>query len=325
MNRTIQFWRIVNADDSALAAAFPAATLLARLRTAKHEGKNLEAVSGDGTPLYLELHERRGATPFLVLYRPRRQNQGHMSDNGVTRPLPFLAGQHVVEPTYLLFLERNIIGFLFHNEGPRPRRFGDYLRVKFGSRLKLLPILRTDLDAALDELSLQSLAVAISPNQAAFLAAQRNDPFATALAAAGQLMVDGAVEVTFKVGRRGSATERQRRRVDLARWARVFVGLENQEAYTKAKVIGRDNRGVQVAIDLLEENFVHKAVVQADEFEPGATVIRDDTPLIRRSWLADRTMLETVTPALADAEEDPGLLGEFREHEREDDADAGEA
>ncbi len=83
-----------------------------------------------------------------------------------------------------------------------------------------------------------------------------------------------AVEVTFKVGRRGSATERQGRRVDLARWARVFVGLENQEAYTKAKVIGRDNRGVQVAIDLLEENFVHKSVVQADEAPVAPTTIR---------------------------------------------------
>lgn len=288
---------------------------------AKQVGKNLEARVQGGAEINMEVFNYNPQKPFMVLYRPRRTNQGHMQDQRETKPIPLIEGQYIKEPTYFHFFSHNIVGFLYHRDGPRPRRLTEYINKKFGAKLSLIPIYRTDLDAALREMSMQYLEITIPSNQATTLTADQGAAFANPLSAAGQLLHDGSISLRIMMGRGGNPGARRQRRETLLERALAFVGLEDHSAYAKAKAVGSNSHNSSFSVDLLEHRFVHKVVVESEDFVPGQTKIRDNTPYIINQWEIDRSFLNGVVPQLASNEEDVGLLGAFRESPSGQDAE----
>lgn len=311
MKRSIQFWYFGNTDGTALAGQFPYSALQRKISAAQSAGADLEVTCDDGAKVTLSLIEPEGGAPFFVLYRPRHENSSHMNDRGSMRPLPLTAGQHQAEATYIKFLSSNVVGFLLHADGPRPRRLAEFLAKRFNTHHSLLPIYRTDLDATIREMTVQHLEIAIPSAQAAQLTQASGLEFAQGLSAFSQLVEDGSITLRLSVGRGGTSTKRSQKRGKLAELAARIFDLPANAGFSRASLVGQRNND-SLNLDLLDRKFAYRVPTEADEFIAGQTEVRDDTARIDHAWQADRPALEALVPALPHPDETEGLLGELR-------------
>jgi len=213
------------------------------------------------------------------MYKPRRENQSHLSDHGEIRNLPFTADQFITEPTYFCFFDRNVVGFLYYFESPRPGKLIEYVNLKFAARLGLVPIYSRDLIRMLNEMAASYLELTIPSAQAAQLGGEVAGPFAAPLRTVSQLMHDGSITLKLSVGRRGDQRSRRQRREQLVQLARAVVG--NRGVFESARLVGSVGGRAGFPIDLLQERFAHKVLVPPANFMPGVQPIRDDTGIIR--------------------------------------------
>lgn len=314
MHRTIEFWQITHFDHTPLTTNFPAEAFQQQIIDAKAANMSLEATTADGTPVWVIPHRPdRRRPPFLTLYKPRRENQSHLSDHGEIRNLPFTDEQFITEPTYFCFFERNIVGVLYYFESPRPGKLIEYINIKFGARLGLVPIYSRDLNRMLNEMAASYLELTIPSAQAAQLGAEVGGQFAAPLRAVSQLLHDGSITLKLSVGRRGDQRARRQRRESLVQLARTVVG--NRGIFESARLVGSTGDRDGFPIDLLQERFAHKVLVPPAPFVPGVQSIRDDTGVIRDQYAFDRNFLEGATTPILGMQPDPGLLGPFRERQ----------
>lgn len=310
MNRTIEFWQIVNEDGSSLLTNFPAQKLISDMLAARDAGYDLAVTTPDDVQLQLEPYNYRRDAPFLALYKPRPENQSQMIDHGEIRNLPFTEDQYIAEVTYFHFFERNVIGFLYYNESPRPKRLIDYINTKFGGRLDLVPIYSRDLDRMLREMSVQNLELRIPSSQAAVLTREVAGSFAAPLTAASNLIHDGGLSLVLSVGRRGDRRARTQRKESIVELAREAIRFRH--IFASAKVYGKVGDKNDFPVDLLAERFAHKVSVPPAPFIPNAEQIRDETGIIRDQYAMDREFLDSMTTPIANLRDDDGLLGTFR-------------
>lgn len=262
LQRTVQYWRLVKQDGKPLDGAFPAEGVVSALVAAEAEEKDRHRICADGTVLIG--HGVAGPPHhLLVLNKVRRENLPGVGDSvGARRPIGLNEGEGLLEPTYCLFGENNVVAMLTSGNGPRARRLCDYLRAKLGVDVGLDPVLTQDLDRVLDEMKLSSVEIAV-PAHAVTRDLIGGD-WASALNANRVLVQDGGViRVGVTVGRRGTREQKGRIRDSIRGLVNQLRGSGSVEELNSARVTGTVN-GTQRSVDLYEDRFVEKIDVEAD-------------------------------------------------------------
>lgn len=259
MNRTVQYWRLVQPDGAALPGRFPAEQVVRRLRRAEAAGLNRYRRCADG--MLLIAHGTRDDR-MLILDKVRRENLPSIgSAAGARRAIGLTPDEGLLEPTYCLFGERNIVAMLTSGDGPRARRLVDYLEHKLEIAVGIEPVLTQNLDQALDEMSVSRVDVAIPADRI-----NRDlvgGDWVQALDGARALAQDGVVRIGISVGRRGTGTQKDAIRRRIRELVDALRGSGALSEFESARVVGSISGSPQ-SVDLLEDRFVEKTQVDAD-------------------------------------------------------------
>lgn len=260
MQRTVQFWRLVKRDGSPLDGLFPAEDVVRELHHAARSGSDRHRSCRDG--MVLIAHGLCESPPMLILDKVRHDNLPSIGDvGGGRRAIGLAHGEGLLEPTYCMFADDNIVAMLMSGNGPRAKRLCDYLKAKLGVDVGMDPILTRDLDRVLDEMRVSSVDVAVP--------AARIDrdlvggDWAQALEANRVLAQDGVVKVGVAVGKRGTRGEKELRRSHIRRLIDQLRGSGAITEMQSARVTGTI-RGSQRSVDLLADHFVERTEVDAD-------------------------------------------------------------
>ncbi|MEY1676099.1 oxidoreductase [Gordonia sp. ABKF26] len=272
MQRSVQYWRIVDVDGASLSGRFPARQVTRVLREAQEAGLDRHLACRDGMVLIAHAEERNERRPMVVLDKVRRENLPSIGDrSGTRKPIGLASGEGLLEPTYCMFGENNVVAMLTSGDGPRAKRLCDYLSAKLSIEVGVDPVLTQDLDQVLDEMRFSSIEVAI-PAERIDRDLVGGDWVETLAASRALAQNGGVVHVGMAVGRRGSRsfkeTIRQRIR-ELTSQLRGSSGLSEMQS---ARVTGTI-RGQQRTVDLLADRFVEKVDVDADRLaDPAESV-----------------------------------------------------
>ena len=312
MLRTVQFWRVANTDGSDLVAQFPATKVVRVLREAERRGRRRYRIQRDGTEVLGQGLSNR-PHPSLALHRTRRVNLPRLDDLGQIRPLTLRQGQALAEPTFFSFLPRNIVATLFNNNGPRAGRLEDYLNAKFSCDISLVPIYREDLSEVLEAMRVTAIDVSIPSAQAAQLSG--GGDWAEMLDNAHRLLEDGAIQVKISIGRGGRGDAKARRLNRLRELVEQLRTSKELGRFTKAKVYGADEEtGDLLRVDLLEQKFIARVEVPAEENTVPEVAAREALSVMDREWHSNRDFLTAATPDVPAAASGAGLVGDFIEN-----------
>lgn len=292
MERTVQYWRLVNRDGSPLAGQFPADRVVRELRSAARRRRDRHRRCRDG--MVLIAHGVRESPPMLILDKVRHDNLPSIGDaGGVRRSIGLSHGEGLLEPTYCMFAADNVVAMLMSGNGPRAKRLCDYLEAKLGMDVGLDPILTQDLDRVLDEMRVSSVDIAVPSARI-----DRNlvgGDWAEALEANRILAQDGVVKVGVAVGRRGTRAQKDGRRSHIRRLIDQLRGSGAITEMQSARVTGTI-RGAQRSVDLLSDHFVERTEVDADRLadpERSATYAHG---LLEQSLVGNAQYLDEVVP-----------------------------
>ncbi|MEZ0384239.1 hypothetical protein [Mycobacterium sp. pW045] len=112
MNRTVQFWRLIQPDGKPLAGRFPSAQVLNRLADAEKREMNRHRHCRDGMVLIAHGTAEKDKR-ILILDKVRRENlPGVGNRTGTRRAIGLAVGEGLLEPTYCVFAKRNIVAML---------------------------------------------------------------------------------------------------------------------------------------------------------------------------------------------------------------------
>lgn len=297
MNRTVQYWRLLQPDGAALTGEFPAEQVVRRISRAEADGLNRYRRCADG--MLLIAHGSNDAR-MLILDKVRRENLPSIgSAAGARRAIGLNPDEGLLEPTYCLFGERNIVAMLTSGDGPRARRLVDYLTHKLDIEVGIEPVLTQNLDRVLDEMSVSRVDVAIPANR--INRELVGGDWVQALEGARALAQDGVVRIGISVGRRGTGTQKDAIRRRLRELVDNLRGSGALSEFESARVVGSVS-GAQQAVDLLEDKFVEKTVVDADRLNDPVRSTAYARDLLRQSLSRNREYLLT---AVADVPGEP--------------------
>ncbi|MEN3220155.1 oxidoreductase [Mycolicibacterium porcinum] len=295
MNRTVQYWRLLRPDGAALPGKFPAEQVVRRLRRAEAAGLNRYRRCADG--MLLIAHGTRDDR-MLILDKVRRENLPSIgSAAGARRAIGLTPDEGLLEPTYCLFGERNIVAMLTSGDGPRARRLVDYLEHKLEMAVGIEPVLTQNLDQALDEMSVSRVDVAIPADRI-----NRDlvgGDWVQALDGARALAQDGVVRIGISVGRRGTGTQKDAIRRRIRELVDALRGSGALSEFESARVVGSISGSPQ-SVDLLEDRFVEKTQVDADRLndpERSTTYARE---LLSQSLTRNREYLFSAVAEVPD-------------------------
>lgn len=293
MNRTVQYWRLLQPDGAALPGEFPAEQVVRRLSCAEAEDRNRYRRCPDG--MLLIAHGTRDDR-MLILDKVRRENLPSIgSAAGARRAIGLNPDEGLLEPTYCCFGERNIVAMLTSGDGPRARRLVDYLEHKLEIAVGIEPVLTQNLDRALDEMSVSRVDVAIPADR--INRELVGGDWVQALDGARALAHDGVVRIGISVGRRGTGTQKEAIRRRIRELIDALRGSGALSEFESARVVGSIS-GTPQSVDLLEDKFVEKTQVDADRLndpERSTTYARE---LLRQSLTRNRDYLLSAVPAV---------------------------
>lgn len=233
--------------------------------------------------------------PTLVLDRVRRGNYPAAGDpRGMRRPIPLRDGDSILEPTYISFIDDNVVGVLKGSDGPHAQRLAEYLRDKLNVKVTLAPVLRENLDEILQELQITTLDIAIRPDN--FNRDLFGGDWVHSLDAAAQLANDGVIRLGLSVGRRGSAEHKRglgERFRTLLDGLRTSAGLNS---FDTVKVGGK-YRGNPQVIDLLADRLVETVVVEDSMWFDHEESLEYATGVLTRQLLKGRFSQNAETTA----------------------------
>lgn len=310
MQRNVQYWRVVTADGRPLDGQFPADNVVIALARAERTGLDRHHVCRDGMVLIAHARRSLSGSPMIVLDKVRRDNLPSVGDErGSRRPMGLATGEGLLEPTYCLFGENNVVAMLVNGNGPRAKRLCDYLTARLGVTVGLDPVLTRDLDRVLDEMKLSSIEVAIP--------ATRIDreliggDWADALEASRQLSEDaGVVRVGVAVGRRGDRQTKERIRRRVRTLIDQLRGSGAISEVDSARVVGTI-RGAQRTVDLLSDRFVEKVEVESDILNDPERSAQYARQVLAETLRGSADYLGQVVPEVSGAES--GLTPRFSE------------
>lgn len=295
MDRTVQYWRLLQPDGAALPGRFPAEQVVRRLSRAEAAGLNRYRRCADG--MLLIAHGTRDDR-MLILDKVRRENLPSIgSAAGARRAIGLTPDEGLLEPTYCLFGERNIVAMLTSGDGPRARRLVDYLEHKLKMAVGIEPVLTQNLDQALDEMSVSRVDVAIPADRI-----NRDlvgGDWVQALDGARALAQDGVVRIGISVGRRGTGTQKDAIRRRIRELVDALRGSGALSEFESARVVGSISGSPQ-SVDLLEDRFVEKTQVDADRLndpERSTTYARE---LLSQSLTRNREYLFSAVAEVPD-------------------------
>ncbi|MGV0772879.1 oxidoreductase [Mycobacterium syngnathidarum] len=293
MNRTVQYWRLLQPDGAALPGEFPAEQVVRRLSCAEAEDRNRYRRCPDG--MLLIAHGTRDDR-MLILDKVRRENLPSIgSAAGARRAIGLTPDEGLLEPTYCLFGERNIVAMLTSGDGPRARRLADYLEHKLEIAVGIEPVLTQNLDQALDEMSVSRVDVAIPADR--INRELVGGDWVQALDGARALAHDGVVRIGISVGRRGTGTQKEAIRRRIRELIDALRGSGALSEFESARVVGSIS-GTPQSVDLLEDKFVEKTRVDADRLNDPERSTAYARELLRQSLTRNRDYLLSAVPAV---------------------------
>ncbi|WP_260508818.1 oxidoreductase [Mycolicibacterium farcinogenes] len=313
VNRTVQYWRLLQPDGAPLPGEFPAEQVVQRLSRAKANGLNRYRRCPDGMLLIAHgTHDER----MLILDKVRRENLPTIgSAAGARRAIGLTPDEGLLEPTYCLFGERNIVAMLTSGDGPRARRLVDYLEYKLDIAVGIEPVLTQNLDQALDEMSVSRVDVAIPANRI-----NRDlvgGDWAQALDGARALAHDGVVRIGISVGRRGTGAQKDTMRRRIRELIDTLRGSGALSEFESARVVGSIS-GTPQSVDLLEDRFVERTMVDADRLNDPERSTAYARELLRQSLTRNREYLLSAVPDVPGVPAHyPDTLIEIPDDERE--------
>ncbi len=294
VNRTVQYWRLLQPDGAPLPGEFPAEQVVRRLQRAEADGLNRYRRCTDG--MLLIAHGTRDAR-MLILDKVRRENLPSIgSAAGARRAIGLTPDEGLLEPTYCLFGERNIVALLTSGDGPRARRLVDYLEHKLGIEVGIEPILTQNLDQALDAMSVSRVDVAIPANR--INRELVGGDWVQALDGARALAQDGVVRIGISVGRRGTGTQKDAIRRRIRELIDNLRGSGALSEFESARVVGSIS-GTPQSVDLLEDRFVERTEVDADRLNDPERSTAYARELLRQSLTRNHEYLLSAVPELA--------------------------
>lgn len=294
VNRTVQYWRLLQPDGAPLPGEFPAEQVVRRLQRAEADGLNRYRRCTDG--MLLIAHGTRDAR-MLILDKVRRENLPSIgSAAGARRAIGLTPDEGLLEPTYCLFGERNIVALLTSGDGPRARRLVDYLEHKLGIEVGIEPVLTQNLDQALDAMSVSRVDVAIPANR--INRELVGGDWVQALDGARALAQDGVVRIGISVGRRGTGTQKDAIRRRIRELIDNLRGSGALSEFESARVVGSIS-GTPQSVDLLEDRFVERTEVDADRLNDPEQSTAYARELLRQSLTRNHEYLLSAVPELA--------------------------
>ena len=315
MNRTVQYWRLLQPDGTPLSGRFPAERVVKRLAHAEAEGLNRYRRCPDG--MVLIGHGAATADQsLLILDKVRRENLPSVGDAaGARRAIALTADESLLEPTYCQFAERNIVAMLTSGNGPRARRLVDYLKHKLDIDVGIEPVLTQNLDQVLSEMSVSRIDVAIPVSRI-----NRDlvgGDWVQALDGARALAQDGVVRVGVSVGRRGSESQKDAMRRRIRELIDALRGSGALSEFDSAHVVGSIS-GSQRSVDLLEDRFVEKTEVDADRLNDPAQSTAYARDLLAQSLSRNNEYLSSAVTEVPDEDVPfPDTLIELPDDERQ--------
>lgn len=297
MNRTVQYWRLIQPDGSPLPGRFPVQRVLRQLARAEQQGLDRHRRCRDGMVLIAhgvaETNKR-----ILILDKVRRENLPSVGDrSGIRRAIGLAEGEGLLEPTYCVFAKRNIVAMLMSGDGPRARRLVDYLSAKLDIDIGIEPVLTKNLDQVLDDMRVTGIDVAIPVSRI-----NRDlvgGDWVQALDGARVLAQDGVVRIGMSVGRRGTRAHKD---VIRQRFVQLIQNLRGSGAlseFNSARVHGTI-AGAPRSVDLLEDHFIEKSEVDADRLNDPERSIEYARELLRASLTRNRDYLYSVVAEVPD-------------------------
>lgn len=315
MNRTVQYWRIIRPDGSALAGRFPAQRVVKQLVKAEADQQNRYRVCRDG----MVLLGKGVAEPdhrMLILDKVRRENLPSVGNSaGARRAIGLSPDEGLLEPTYCLFTRRNILAMLTSGDGPRPRRVVDYVRAKLNIDIAIAPVLTQNLDEVLAEMRVSAIDVAIPANR--ITRDLVGGDWVQALDGARTLAQDGVVRVGISVGRSGDASHKQHMRTRIKQMTDLLRGSDGLSEFNSARVTGTI-RGTNRSLNLLEDHFIEKTEVDADRINNPDRSVEYARELLQSSRDRNKNYLESEVPAVPDeVAQFPAVFVEMPDDERQ--------
>ena len=235
MNRTVQYWRLIQPDGAPLPGRFPAAQIVKRLRRVESDSGNRHRRCRDGMILLAQGIAEPG-NRMLVLDKVRRENLPSVGNQaGQRRSIGLGADEGLLEPTYCLFGMRNVVAMLASGDGPRPRRLVDYLWAKLDIEVGI-DVLTQNLDQVLNEMQISAIEVAIPVGHI-----DRDligGDWCAALDGAALLAQQGVVRIGLSVGRRGDRAHKASMRRRLRELIDDLRGSGALSEFDRAKVTG---------------------------------------------------------------------------------------
>lgn len=291
MNRTVQYWRLLQPDGTPLPGKFPAEQVVRRLNQAEADGLNRYRRCPDGMLL---IAHGTDDNRMMILDKVRRENLPSIgSAAGARRAIGLTPDEGLLEPTYCLFGERNIVAMLTSGDGPRARRLVDYLESKLEIDIEIEPVLTQNLDQALDEMSVSRIDVAIPATR--INRELVGGDWVQALDGARALAQDGVVRIGISVGRRGTGAQKDAIRRRLRELVDNLRGSGALSEFESARVVGSVS-GTQQSVDLLEDRFVERTVVDADRLNDPVRSTAYARELLGQSLTRNREYLLSAVP-----------------------------
>lgn len=296
MNRTVQYWRLLQPDGTPLAGEFPAEQVVHRLTRAEADGLNRYRRCPDGMLL---IAHGTDDSRMMILDKVRRENLPSIgSAAGARRAIGLTPDEGLLEPTYCLFGERNIVAMLTSGDGPRARRLVDYLEHKLEIEVGIEPVLTQNLDQALDEMSVSRIDVAIPATR--INRELVGGDWVQALDGARALAQDGVVRIGISVGRRGTGAQKDAIRQRLRELVDNLRGSGALSEFESARVVGSIS-GTPQSVDLLEDRFVERTVVDADRLNDPVRSTAYARELLRQSLTRNHDYLLSAVAAVPGA------------------------
>lgn len=291
MQRTVQYWRLIQPDGTPLDGKFPAQQVVRRLRAAEADNINRYRRCRDGMLLLAQ----GGSEPnnrMIILDKVRRENLPSVGDpTGTRRAIGLNDDEGLLEPTYCLFAGRNVVAMLTSGDGPRPRRLVDYLHAKLGIEVGIDPVLTKNLDAVLAEMRISEIQVSIPVNR--IDRGLIGGSWEQALDGARMLAEDGVVRIGLSVGRRGNRAHKNTIRARLRERIDQLRGSGALSEFSSARVSGTIG-GSPRSVDLLEDRFIEKTPVDADRLNDPEHSAAYAYELLRTAVKKNETYLKSV-------------------------------
>lgn len=156
VKRTVRFNAIVDigGDDDFIWDDFPASDLLDEADELGVADSGRFALS-DNAFLIAQRVDVIKKVNALVLYKVTQRDLPMLfnAETGEIRPLEDVLGDEevdIAEPTFFVFFDNGVVGYVYNHVGPRPRHLELYAQFAIGADIEVRPIPRTDVLEALN-------------------------------------------------------------------------------------------------------------------------------------------------------------------------------